>query len=123
MINDKMDTEAIILDLSTRASNFCKDLVVYKDKNITLKFNPENDIVCVSISSQASMPNFWQVWFDVWVDGSHYVYKKFDSNIQEAVTLRQALIRLDDWLDNEEDWALVLLEDGIQITESIGFGD
>ena len=123
MINDKMDTEAIILDLSTRATDFCNGLVVFQDKNITLKFNSERDIVCVSIQSQRSMPNFWQVWFEVWVDGTYYLNNKFDANIQEGKTLRQALINLDDWLDNQKDWAQVLLEDGAQITESIGFGD
>jgi hypothetical protein len=123
MINDKMDTEAIILDLSTRASNFCKDLVVFQDKNITLKFDVEKDIACVSISSQRSVSDFWQVWFEVWVDGTYYLNKKFDGNIQEGRTLREALVQLDGWLDMQEDWAWVLLEDGAQITESIGFGD
>lgn len=127
MFNDKMDIDDMMLDLSTRASNFCEGLVVFQDKNITLKFDAEKDIVCVSVSSQASVPNFWQVWFEVWVDGVYYFNKKFDANIQEGNTLRRALVQLDDWLDGvigiREFDEMILEQEASNIIESIGFGD
>ena len=112
MINDKMDTEEIILDLSTRASNI-----------FILNNGDDSDIVCVSLFCHRSVPNFWQVEFDHWIGGSYWHDKKLSGSLSEGRTLREALVFLDQWLDSREFDVQYKLEDGEAIVESIGFGD
>ena len=112
MINDKMDTEEIILDLGTRASNL-----------FMLNKQDDSDIVCVSFFVHRSVPNFWQAGFDHWIGGSYWHNKKLEGSLCEGKTLREALILLDQWLDSKEWDAQYKLEDGEAIVESTGFGD
>lgn len=107
MINN-MNTEEIILDLSTRA---------------TALFATGDDIVAVSISSQRSVENFWQVWFEHWMDGVYIQSHKFEKSIQEGKSLNQALFLLNDWLAWEESQTLFIQNEASNIIESIGFGD
>lgn len=112
MINDKMDTEEIILDLGTRASN----LFILNNKD-------DSDCVCVSFFAHSSIPNLWQVGFDHWIGGSYWLDRRLNGSLTEGKTLRQALIELDKWLESKEWEVQYKLEDGEQIVESIGFGD
>lgn len=102
MINDKMDIEEIILNLSTRATKL---------------FATGYDIVSVGICPQRSVKNSWQVWFEYWMGGLFCNIPKFLESTKNETTLREALFELNDWLLWKECQALFVRG------ESIGFGD
>ena len=108
MINDKMDVEEIILDLSTRATNL---------------FARGDDTVSVAFQAHKSIPGYWLCWLDYWIDGSYWFDARLNHSLSEESTLRSALINLDYWLEVKENKAISNLLDGERIVESIGFGD
>lgn len=113
MINDKMDIEAIICHLSTRAT------ILFAHDSCD-----DSEILAVSIGANANYPSFWQVWFEHYIGGKNIKSDVCTFSLQEGTSLWSALYRLDEWLDMKENDAVRRnAKDAENIIESIGFGD
>ncbi len=117
MFNDKMDIDDMIKDLSTRATNYFCNTV-------------ESDYVSVVIQAHENYPDCWQAWF-VEYSGDKIIFNdQIKHVLSDATTLRQALIGLDSWFDDEfvkKDYSMCrskqLEQESSDIIESIGFAD
>lgn len=105
---EELFIEEKILSLSTRA-------------NILFANDPQ--YITISISTSKEYKYFWQVWFELNDEDGKIANKILEQSLCEAKNLDAALAQLDEWLNGKECLARRRIEQGVEIIESIGFGD